>query len=68
MGCGGSANVACMPSSLPVGAKNATDAPALHAAWFAARGWQPFDFQREVWALMSAGASGLLHEIGRAHV
>ncbi|MDP2005590.1 MAG: ligase-associated DNA damage response DEXH box helicase [Rubrivivax sp.] len=30
-------------------------------AWFAARGWQPFDFQREVWAAMAAGESGLLH-------
>src|SRR5205085_2779448 len=29
--------------------------------WFAARGWQPFAFQREVWAAMAAGASGLLH-------
>jgi ATP-dependent Lhr-like helicase len=29
--------------------------------WFAARGWQPFDFQREVWAAMQAGRSGLLH-------
>ena len=30
-------------------------------AWFAARAWQPFDFQREVWAAMAAGVSGLLH-------
>ncbi len=30
-------------------------------SWFAARGWQPFDFQREVWAAMAAGRSGLLH-------
>ncbi len=29
--------------------------------WFQARGWQPFDFQREVWAAMAAGRSGLLH-------
>jgi ATP-dependent helicase Lhr and Lhr-like helicase len=29
--------------------------------WFAARGWQAFDFQREVWAAMAAGRSGLLH-------
>ena len=29
--------------------------------WFARRGWQPFDFQREVWAAMAAGRSGLLH-------
>ena len=30
-------------------------------AWFAARGWAPFPFQREVWAAMAAGESGLLH-------
>ncbi len=30
-------------------------------AWFAARGWQPFDFQRQVWAAMTACRSGLLH-------
>ena len=29
--------------------------------WFAARGWQPNPFQREVWAAMAAGHSGLLH-------
>ena len=27
----------------------------------AGQGWQPFDFQREVWAAMAAGDSGLLH-------
>ncbi|QTN23980.1 ligase-associated DNA damage response DEXH box helicase [Rhizobacter sp. AJA081-3] len=35
------------------------DEPARR--WFASRGWQPFDFQREVWAAMVAGRSGLLH-------
>ncbi|HOY36711.1 MAG TPA: ligase-associated DNA damage response DEXH box helicase [Piscinibacter sp.] len=35
------------------------DEPARR--WFASRGWQPFDFQREVWAAMAAGRSGLLH-------
>jgi ATP-dependent Lhr-like helicase len=29
--------------------------------WFDQRGWQPFGFQREVWAAMAAGESGLLH-------
>jgi hypothetical protein len=29
--------------------------------WFAERGWQPFDFQRQVWAAMAAGRGGLLH-------
>ncbi len=33
----------------------------LHDLWFAQRGWVPFDFQREVWAAMAAGQSGLLH-------
>ncbi len=33
----------------------------LAEAWFTARGWQPFAFQREVWAAMAAGRSGLLH-------
>jgi ATP-dependent Lhr-like helicase len=30
-------------------------------AWMAARGWTPFDFQREVWDAMARGESGLLH-------
>lgn len=34
---------------------------AAHDAWFALRGWTPFDFQREVWDAMAAGRSGLLH-------
>ncbi len=29
--------------------------------WFAGLGWQPFQFQRDVWAAMAAGRSGLLH-------
>jgi ATP-dependent helicase Lhr and Lhr-like helicase len=29
--------------------------------WFERRGWQPFAFQREVWAAMAVGRSGLLH-------
>ena len=29
--------------------------------WFAAMGWQPFPFQREVWQAVAAGRSGLLH-------
>ena len=28
---------------------------------FLQRGWTPFDFQRQVWAAMSEGRSGLLH-------
>ncbi|HEX7184970.1 MAG TPA: ligase-associated DNA damage response DEXH box helicase [Thermoanaerobaculia bacterium] len=30
-------------------------------AWFAARNWTPFDFQREVWDAYRAGESGLIH-------
>ena len=30
-------------------------------AWFAARGWKPFAFQREVWRAVGEGRSGLLH-------
>ncbi|EHR72560.1 Lhr-like helicase [Burkholderiales bacterium JOSHI_001] len=30
-------------------------------AWFQRRGWTPFAFQREVWAAMAQGRSGLLH-------
>jgi ATP-dependent Lhr-like helicase len=33
----------------------------LAEAWFAGRGWAPFAFQREVWAAMAGGDSGLLH-------
>jgi ATP-dependent Lhr-like helicase len=29
--------------------------------WFAARGWAPFAFQKEVWAAVERGESGLLH-------
>ncbi len=38
-----------------------TTALDLATQWFAARGWAPFDFQREVWAAMAEGCSGLLH-------
>lgn len=30
-------------------------------AWFSARGWSAFDFQREVWTAYLAGESGLIH-------
>jgi len=40
----------------------AAPVPATPAeAWFAARGWSVFQFQREVWAAAAAGHSGLLH-------
>lgn len=34
---------------------------ARAGAWFAARGWRPFGFQRQVWRALAAGDSGLLH-------
>ncbi|MBA2722157.1 MAG: ligase-associated DNA damage response DEXH box helicase, partial [Methylibium sp.] len=40
-------------------ARAAVNEPA--EGWFGARGWKPFAFQREVWAAMAAGRSGLLH-------
>jgi len=30
-------------------------------SWFAGRGWQPFEFQREVWEAYARGESGLIH-------
>src|SRR5450432_1568827 len=43
------------PEDLPTGPASPGD------AWFGARGWQAFAFQREVWAVMAAGQSGLRH-------
>ena len=40
---------------------SAKKASVLAEGWFAGRGWQPFAFQREVWAACAAGRSGLLH-------
>ena len=39
----------------------ASSSPAIGDAWFAARGWHAFPFQREVWAAMASGRSGVLH-------
>ena len=39
----------------------ARKAAAVAEAWFAQRGWKPFAFQRDVWAAMLDGRSGLLH-------
>ncbi len=36
-------------------------APTAIETWFATRRWQPFEFQRAVWAAMAKGESGLLH-------
>ena len=42
-------------------AEEVFDEPIDAEDWFARRGWKPFDFQREVWAHMAKGHSGLLH-------
>ena len=38
-----------------------TTAAARIDAWFAASGWEPFAFQRDVWRSYADGASGLIH-------
>ncbi|USX16022.1 ligase-associated DNA damage response DEXH box helicase [Oxalobacteraceae bacterium OTU3CAMAD1] len=48
------------PGPLPAKLKT-TAAVTQTKAWFAARGWSVFPFQREVWAAAAAGHSGLLH-------
>ncbi|CAI8866818.1 ligase-associated DNA damage response DEXH box helicase [Pseudomonas serboccidentalis] len=35
--------------------------PDLAKTWFSARGWKPFAFQKQVWAAVKKGQSGLLH-------
>jgi len=35
--------------------------PDLALAWLASRGWKPFAFQRQAWAAIGRGDSGLLH-------
>jgi len=35
--------------------------PSPAENWLAARGWRPFDFQREVWQAVAQGRSGMLH-------
>jgi ATP-dependent helicase Lhr and Lhr-like helicase len=37
------------------------DSHATADDWFAAQGWQAFEFQRTVWAAIGKGKSGLLH-------
>lgn len=43
------------PAALAAGVRQALN------AWYAARGWKPFVFQREVWTAVRRGESGLLH-------
>ena len=41
--------------------RQSTTQPGPASQWFSARGWRPFDFQREVWAAVARGQGGLLH-------
>jgi ATP-dependent Lhr-like helicase len=45
----------------PSGGRSKTRVKAALDAWFAAREWKPFKFQREVWKAIAEGQSGLLH-------
>ena len=45
----------------PTARKGAAPAADRRDAWFAARGWSVFPFQREVWTAAARGESGLLH-------
>jgi ATP-dependent Lhr-like helicase len=49
------------PASLPPAGQIAPPIAARLDAWLAGRGWTPFPFQRDVWAHVAAGRSGLLH-------
>ncbi len=51
-----------MSTSAPVALGDAT-LPASDRidAWFASRGWSPFDFQRQVWEAYLRGESGMIH-------
>jgi ATP-dependent helicase Lhr and Lhr-like helicase len=48
-------------SARPQRAGTSTHVASGPAGWFAARGWKPFPFQREVWREMARGTSGLVH-------
>ena len=47
--------------SLPVVQKRSLTAKAALTDWLTERGWKPFKFQRDVWAAIAQGQSGLLH-------
>ena len=38
-----------------------SDADTRLNEWFASRGWDPFEFQRDVWSAYERGESGLIH-------
>lgn len=47
--------------SSPVVQQRRVTVKAALASWFSARGWKANKFQREVWAAIAQGQSGLLH-------
>lgn len=51
------------PAAPPAATATAAASPIAREidAWFEARGWQPFAFQRAVWRALADGDSGLLH-------
>jgi ATP-dependent Lhr-like helicase len=50
-----------MPATRAAMAARLRDARQALEGWFAAQGWTPLRFQREVWRRCLAGESGLLH-------
>lgn len=54
----GNASNAAMVSS---GSRRAASARRRVVDWFAAQGWKPFRFQRQMWNAYLDGQSGLLH-------
>ena len=47
--------------SLPVVQKGSSEVKTAITQWFLSRGWKAFKFQRDVWAAIAEGQSGLLH-------
>lgn len=62
---GSSPRDAAWYADLMVGEPKKPSSGELHTtrldAWFTSRGWEPFAFQRDVWAAYANGESGLIH-------
>jgi ATP-dependent Lhr-like helicase len=62
---GSSPRDAAWYADLMVGEPEKPSSGELHTtrldAWFTSRGWEPFAFQRDVWAAYANGESGLIH-------
>jgi ATP-dependent helicase Lhr and Lhr-like helicase len=48
------------PAPKPI-TPDVADVPMTVEEWFASKGWEPFEFQREAWAAQANGESGLIH-------